>query len=147
MTSIWEEDPNVYDAHYWRCRKKLDMTPESIKRDVHQLQLWLKNHPYLPRLTGGKSFSIIWLSIEEFLKGGGYLFFRKHGSIRIVGFLWFSNKELIWNSVMCKRQQIEFVWNFGGNCQLFYNKVVLFIFFNISATQAEILEVIAQQIN
>ncbi|KAK7605021.1 hypothetical protein V9T40_006207 [Parthenolecanium corni] len=52
MTSIWEEDPNVYDAHYWRCRKKLDMTPESIKRDVHQLQLWLKNHPYLPRLTG-----------------------------------------------------------------------------------------------
>lgn len=54
MAAIWHEDANTWEANYWKCRKELGMTKESIERDVGHLKNWLKNHPYLPPLVGGQ---------------------------------------------------------------------------------------------
>lgn len=53
MAAIWDEDTKTWEANYWKCRKELGMTKESIERDVAHLKNWLKSHPYLPPLVGG----------------------------------------------------------------------------------------------
>jgi hypothetical protein len=54
MAAIWDEDSKTWEANYWKSRKHLGMTKDTIARDVGHLKNWLKNHAYLPPLSGGE---------------------------------------------------------------------------------------------
>ena len=56
MAAIWDEDPKTWETNYWKSRKNLGMTKDTIVRDVGVLKNWLKNHEYLPPLCGGKKY-------------------------------------------------------------------------------------------